>query len=260
MVRRRRVRHLLLGTSSGQVERVATVERSRPCVGTGSDTVGRSGRLAFARGGAALCALSAGLAWRVRVWESHISGALCDQQPITTSASVRRRRSPSVSPQLRVSSRPFHKRDGPKLFVIERQEHRSASRQINRADPAEALRSSPDASVSGGSPSRCCLAPMPLVCETASVRTRSGISAGPGFRGAWPRSGRVLQPCDSRASFARCRAWGFPGWVRRAEGSPWRWWVLAAGPLVSRFRRDRVVRDEGPASASGGARCELAWN
>jgi hypothetical protein len=53
----------------------------------------------------ALCALSAGLAWRVRVWESHISGALCDQQPITTSASVRRRSSRSVSPQLRVSSK-----------------------------------------------------------------------------------------------------------------------------------------------------------
>jgi hypothetical protein len=55
-----------------------------------------------------------------------------------------------------------------KLFVIERQEHRSAPRQINRADPAEALRSSPDASVSGGSPSCCCLALMPLVCETTS--------------------------------------------------------------------------------------------
>ena len=60
-----------------------------------------------------------------------------------------------------------------KLFVIERQEHKSASRQINRADPAEALRSSPDASVSSGSQSRCCLAPMPLVCETASVPSGS---------------------------------------------------------------------------------------
>jgi AMP-binding enzyme len=61
-------------------------------------------RLALARGGAALSALSAGLAYRVRVWESHISGALCDQRPITTSASVRRRSSRSVSPKLRVSS------------------------------------------------------------------------------------------------------------------------------------------------------------
>ena len=62
-----------------------------------------------------------------------------------------------------------------KLFVIERQEHRSASRQINRADPAEALRSSPDASVSSGSPSCCGFAPMPLVCETASVQTSSVV-------------------------------------------------------------------------------------
>lgn len=60
-----------------------------------------------------------------------------------------------------------------KLFVIEPQEPRSASRQINRADPAEALRSSPDAPVYGGSPSRCCLAPMPLVCETASTTSMS---------------------------------------------------------------------------------------
>jgi hypothetical protein len=56
-----------------------------------------------------------------------------------------------------------------KLFVIEPQAHGFASRQINRANPAEALRSSPNASVSGGSPSRCSLAPMPLVCETAST-------------------------------------------------------------------------------------------
>ena len=60
-----------------------------------------------------------------------------------------------------------------KLFVIEPRERRSASRQINRADPAEALRSAPDAPVYAGSPSRCCLAPMPLVCETASVRSES---------------------------------------------------------------------------------------
>jgi hypothetical protein len=59
-------------------------------------------RLALARGGAALSALSAGLAWRVRVWESHISGALWDQQPITTSASLRRRSSRSC---LEVASR-----------------------------------------------------------------------------------------------------------------------------------------------------------
>ena len=62
-----------------------------------------------------------------------------------------------------------------KLFVIEPQERRSASRQINRADPTEALRSSPDAPVYGGSPSRCCLAPMPLVCETASVHSGSQL-------------------------------------------------------------------------------------
>ena len=64
-----------------------------------------------------------------------------------------------------------------KLFVIERQEHRSAPRQINRADPAEALRSAPDGSVSGGSPSRCCLTPMPLVCETASTSSDSAAFA-----------------------------------------------------------------------------------
>ena len=67
-----------------------------------------------------------------------------------------------------------------KLFVIERQQHRSPSRQIGRADPAEAPRSSPDASLFRWPPSRCCLEPMPLVCETASVhrgrdrRARSG--------------------------------------------------------------------------------------
>ena len=63
-----------------------------------------------------------------------------------------------------------------KLFVIEPQERRSASRQINRADPAEALRSSPDAPVCAGSPSRCRLAPMPLVCETASVPRESDFA------------------------------------------------------------------------------------
>ena len=69
-----------------------------------------------------------------------------------------------------------------KLFVIEHQAHGFASRQINRAHAPEALTSSPDASVSGGSPSRCSLAPMPLVCETASVQRESEISDRAGSR------------------------------------------------------------------------------
>jgi hypothetical protein len=65
-----------------------------------------------------------------------------------------------------------------KLFVIEHQGHRSGSKQINRADPAEALRSSPDASIAADWPSRCCLAPMPSVCETASVQLGSQVDNG----------------------------------------------------------------------------------
>ena len=57
-----------------------------------------------------------------------------------------------------------------KLFVIERQHDGCVSRQINRGDPSEAVRSAPDASDSGSSPARCCSAPTPLVCATASVR------------------------------------------------------------------------------------------
>ncbi len=82
-----------------------------------------------------------------------------------------------------------------KLFVIEPQEPRSASRQINRADPAEALRSSPDAPVYGGSPSRCCLAPMPLVCETASVRTGSEVGVDEG--GCSPTRAKARCACRS---------------------------------------------------------------
>ena len=63
-----------------------------------------------------------------------------------------------------------------KLFVIERQEHHPAPRQISLADPAEALRSSPDASLFRWPPSRCCLAPIPLVCETASTTAGSAQS------------------------------------------------------------------------------------
>ena len=66
-----------------------------------------------------------------------------------------------------------------KLFVIGPQEPRFASRQINRANPAEALRCSPDAPVYGGSPSRCCLAPMRLVCETASTTRTSRLRSWP---------------------------------------------------------------------------------
>jgi hypothetical protein len=52
---------------------------------------------------------------------------------------------PSRSSQIRRGC--FAKVTDRKMFVIERQEHRSASRQINQADPGESLRSSPDASV-----------------------------------------------------------------------------------------------------------------
>ena len=101
-----------------------------------------------------------------------------------------------------------------KLFVIERQEHRSASRQINREDPAEALRSSPDASVSSGSPSCCGFAPMPLVCETASTTNDSYESAnltagrfrfGPTEQEPTSRlgSGALVLPVISRAAAAR---------------------------------------------------------
>ena len=112
-----------------------------------------------------------------------------------------------------------------KLFVIERQEHRSASRQINRADPAEALRSSPDASVSSGSPSCCGFAPMPLVCETASVQTSSAVE--PRRCGCSPRGAeaaeRRLRGRPSTAGLhqkQRPRGRGARGCVTPWSGSP----------------------------------------
>jgi hypothetical protein len=64
-----------------------------------------------------------------------------------------------------------------KLFVIEHQHHGWASKEINRARPAEAVRSAPNASASGGSPSRCCLAPTPFVCATATAHSET-LGAG----------------------------------------------------------------------------------
>ena len=145
-------------------------------------------------------------------------------------------------------TRLFHKGDGPELFVIECQEHRSAPRQINRADPAKALRSSPVASVSGRSPSRCCLAPMPLVCETASTtrisvrprRRRPPLPTHPcrcsmatAIRARLPdsrRSGRLDGAGTPTADFRS----GCP--EDRSSGSD-----LAAGPatLQKRGARDR---------------------
>ena len=125
-----------------------------------------------------------------------------------------------------------------KLFVIERQEHVSASRQINRADPTEALRSSPDASVSSGSPSRCCLAPMPLVCDTAST-TRDSV--GPDCRIVAMRKYAAGRSPALAAHREHNRATG-----RRAERPHGRRDRYRRAPGVDHGRRHRPGARAGP--------------
>ena len=91
--------------------------------------------------------------------------------------------------------------------MIERQAQRSASRQISRADRAEALRRSPDASFSGGSRRRCSLTPMPLVCETASVHSTSGGSTNP-VPARPSKAGTGPRPPLLSALSGTCRAGG----------------------------------------------------
>jgi hypothetical protein len=123
-----------------------------------------------------------------------------------------------------------------KLFVIEPKERRSASRQINRADPAEALRSAPDAPVYAGSPSRSCLAPMPLVCETASVRSRSQRRGGR----------RTCSPIWMRKRRRRCPR---GGWPLPHSGGPTVWPGLE-GELLVLVKGRSVVKT--PATPSKG--------
>ena len=136
-----------------------------------------------------------------------------------------------------------------KLFVIERQERRSAPRQINHTDPAEALRSAPDASVCGGSPSRCCLASMPLVCETASTKGSRLGGGAPGIARHAPfrcgRSGHEIgvgAGCRSHRQSGRSQAF-----CALADCRLLRRWLVWISEEV---RAARVIVGGGSASCS----------